>query len=360
MLSIAIPAYNCEDTIEYVINDVFQICNLGEHAIDFELLIANDGSTDNTLEKLYKIKENLALKIKDIDSKFRIITQQNFGVQAARNNLISVQRGDYIYFQDSDDRIVCKNLVKLYKAAVKEEADIAFANYIQFDTRSMQFKKPWQIEEGLKVYTGEDIKKCIHFQCIPPNRIYRKQFIVDNDIRFPTLKIGEDAYVHYVTVAQQRKIISLGENIYVYVLADGSASNTYDSRIKQIIIQFDQCEEFYKTHGYEGFLKELTDDRYYWYDGWMHKLLRYKDKELREQLFDLFSDSYMKKKTETGLSSQCIESKIKNQWFYKQQVTQTIFRGLRNVKLEAQTRCRGNGTKVTAVIDNFITHSCGS
>lgn len=90
--SVIIPLYNkaeyVEKTLRSVFNQTFQ---------DFELIIFDDGSTDNS----YSVAENVLAQTNDVN--FRLIHQQNAGVSCARNNGVDVSHGDYVCFLDADD-----------------------------------------------------------------------------------------------------------------------------------------------------------------------------------------------------------------------------------------------------------------
>lgn len=89
MISVVIPLYNKAHTIVNTLNTVI---NQTYH--DFEVVIVNDGSTDNGVEV---IKQNFN------DSRIRIINQKNAGVSAARNRGVDESRGDWVSFLDGDD-----------------------------------------------------------------------------------------------------------------------------------------------------------------------------------------------------------------------------------------------------------------
>ena len=89
LISIIVPVYNCEEYIEKCIDSI-----LHQTYQNFELIVINDGSKDNTLEKLKKyINKN----------KITIISIENNGVSNARNLGIKNSKGDYICFIDSDE-----------------------------------------------------------------------------------------------------------------------------------------------------------------------------------------------------------------------------------------------------------------
>ncbi len=109
MFSVIIPVYNGEKFIEKAIESVFSQTNT-----DWELIIVNDGSKDNTKEVLKKYENH---------EKIRVVHQENAGVSVARNNGFSVSKGEYIAFLDADDvwhenhLEVMGNLIEKYPAA---------------------------------------------------------------------------------------------------------------------------------------------------------------------------------------------------------------------------------------------------
>ena len=115
-ISLIIPVYNVEDYLEKALlsvqNQTFR---------DFEAIIVDDGSTDKSLEIIKKFCEK--------NSNFIFLTQKNKGPAAARNYGISVCKGDYIAFMDSDDYIEPEFLEMLYKTAIENDADITCCNF---------------------------------------------------------------------------------------------------------------------------------------------------------------------------------------------------------------------------------------
>lgn len=101
MISIVVPAYNAAGVIERCINSVLQ-----QTYSDFELLIVDDGSTDNTAE-LVAVRAAL-------DARIRLIQQANAGVSSARNTGIDAASGDLLCFIDSDDTVSANYLEILY------------------------------------------------------------------------------------------------------------------------------------------------------------------------------------------------------------------------------------------------------
>lgn len=105
MISIVIPLYNKEQTIINTLNSVFK-----QTYSNFEIVIINDGSTDNSVKI---INQNFD------DARIRIINQKNAGVSAARNKGIEESRGEWISFLDGDDEWLPNYLEEVQKAIEK-------------------------------------------------------------------------------------------------------------------------------------------------------------------------------------------------------------------------------------------------
>jgi glycosyltransferase involved in cell wall biosynthesis len=98
MFSIIIPLYNKAAYIEKAINSV-----LAQTFKEFELIIVNDGSTDDSFAKLTVICNQLSVENPEIFNKIKIVQQENQGVSTARNNGVKIAKYDYIAFLDADD-----------------------------------------------------------------------------------------------------------------------------------------------------------------------------------------------------------------------------------------------------------------
>ena len=119
-VSVIIPAYNAEETIKETIHSV-----LAQTYQNLELIVVNDGSTDNTLEMLQKID----------DKRLKIHSIENRGLPAARNFGLSVAIGKYISFIDADDLWIADKLDKQLRALEREpDAGIAYSWTVLIDS----------------------------------------------------------------------------------------------------------------------------------------------------------------------------------------------------------------------------------
>lgn len=121
LISVIVPAYNAEQTIERCLNSI-----LGGSYKEIEVIVVNDGSVDGTAHRISAIAEN--------DNRVNLINQQNTGVAGARNTGLSNASGKYIAWCDSDDWVEPDWLESLHKHIVEYDADIAICR-CQIDGR---------------------------------------------------------------------------------------------------------------------------------------------------------------------------------------------------------------------------------
>lgn len=114
LVSVIIPAYNAAKTLKATVESVFE-----QTFEDFEIIIVNDGSTDETLA--------LAESIAGTDERVRIISQPNRGVASARNNGIRAAAGEYVALLDADDLWVQHKLERQIEVLTKSVGEEVFA-----------------------------------------------------------------------------------------------------------------------------------------------------------------------------------------------------------------------------------------
>lgn len=196
-LSIIVPAYNVSEFIEECINSVLK----QKTEFKYELIVINDGSKDNTLDKINLFKE---------DSHLKIINQENRGFSGARNRGIDEAKGKYIMFLDSDD-LLCENSIeKLMKTAYDKNADIVQGAYYTFDKDKNKFytnMKP--IERDRRIDNKE-----ISVPGFPWGKVYKAQLF--EKVRFPLDFWYEDTIVNYLLARLSNKYVAISDYIYGY------------------------------------------------------------------------------------------------------------------------------------------------
>ena len=128
VLSISVAAYNLGEMIE---DNLKSFCDSGV-IDDIEVLVINDGSTDDTAKRA----EVFANKYPD---SIKVITQKNAGPGATVNNGIKNATGKYFRMVDGDDWVNPKDFAKLIKELKKTDVDVVFANYTPFHQRKQKY-----------------------------------------------------------------------------------------------------------------------------------------------------------------------------------------------------------------------------
>lgn len=171
-LSIIIPAYNCEKDIitacDSVINQGFR---------DFELLIVDDGSKDDTPAVVRRLAEK--------DSRIKPIFRVNGGPAKARNTGLDAAEGEYVVFLDCDDSLKDGALEKIADAADGCEMVIyGFSQNFLYDNREMLYipVPPFNTDT---YYSGNLLNPVW-------NKAFRREFLNENHVRFENLRYGED------------------------------------------------------------------------------------------------------------------------------------------------------------------------
>lgn len=199
--SIIIPTYNSEDKIitclENLINQSFS---------DFEILVINDGSTDNTMivvNKFISEHPNHNIKLYNI---------KNQGPGMARNYGIKHAQGQYIWFIDDDDSLFDDNsLLKVQD----ELTTFGFPDIMIFNIVEVRGSKERKYYFTHKSYTTDIYKTpdLLLKQQWPWCKIINREFLIETEVKFPALYIFEDIYF-FTDLYLQAKKISLSPNFY--------------------------------------------------------------------------------------------------------------------------------------------------
>ena len=114
-VSCIVPLYNVEQYLKDCVDSLLQISEIA-----VEIILVDDGSTDSSLE--------IAKQYADRYAQIKVIHQPNKGLSEARNRGLEVAKGEYIAFIDSDDWICPDRLVRLYRRAKRDNADLILGN----------------------------------------------------------------------------------------------------------------------------------------------------------------------------------------------------------------------------------------
>mgnify|MGYP000139978479 FL=1 len=215
-LSIIIPAYNAERYIKQCLDSILQ--NSKESLAKTEIIVINDGSTDNTLKILESYNHHKNIKIH---------TTKNQGVSAARNLGISLAKGEWVTFIDADDT-VNSNFSKVVSLVENSRSSfIIFSNY-DIETTDK------------KILTTKTLQSSMYLSG-PWSKVYNRQFLVKHKILFEKdILMGEDMLFNLEVIQNSYAIESYKMGFYNYRQNNSSATR----RFNQKIIESDK--KFYK------------------------------------------------------------------------------------------------------------------
>lgn len=211
LVSIIIPIYNSEKYLETCLYSI-----LKQTYSQFEVIMINDGSQDGSLEicKIFQRRSN----------KFQLIDQKNEGVDKARNKGLSICKGDYITFVDSDDYVE-ENWLKTYINALEKfpHCDwIVQGTIIDWRTSISKESLSEKLYEGNDVMEGFFLLEQRFLSGFTHNKLYKRAIIEEKEIQFRyTLK--EDLLFNMKYCQSISSLYILSEAYYHYIQrANGS------------------------------------------------------------------------------------------------------------------------------------------
>ena len=235
LISVIIPIYNVE---KYLIKCLESICN--QEFEDYEVILINDGSTDNSWNIAEKYREKYQDKIK-------LLNQENSGVSVARNTGLSYAKGKYVCFVDSDDYVEKTYLSELYKVAKKNNADLVFSAFRSVDEDGKVIK---YIGENRftpdKEYSFKESEELFLIQNAPWAKLYRKDIIEEYNLYFPPKVWYEDVIFTKEYLINTSKCVYCDEVLYNYLQRSGSAMNAQGERNLEIFGAIEEVTNYYK------------------------------------------------------------------------------------------------------------------
>lgn len=225
LFSVIVPAYNSEQFLSICIRSV-----LSQTEPDFELLIVDDGSSDNTLSILQKVSQT--------DSRIKVFHQENKGHTGARNTGLENATGNYVLFLDSDDGLEPDVLKRCKEVFQRDSSDIVIFGICQhFGIKTKQFQN--LVPDG-HYNLQEPDNGVLSNLLMAPNgtftfpkslsgKAFRRELITPCQLKIPSgIVMGEDglSFVHAVLLAKSVSVIS--DVNYLYYLRTDSVSHQKD------------------------------------------------------------------------------------------------------------------------------------
>ena len=229
-ISVIIPVFNAEEdlknAIESIINQTFGFENI-------EMVLVDDASTDNSksiIKNYQKDYENIKL----------VELEENSGLPGKPRSLgIEYASSDYIIFLDSDDTYEKEAFEILYATITKTNSDFVIsshfinlngekikANLIQTNEEIVSFKP---------LENQETFNKLSHNQLVAPwGKIFKKELLTKNNIKFPEDSLCEDTYFYFKSLINSSKVTILPQKyLYVYNVFENKNTAIHGHNIKK-------------------------------------------------------------------------------------------------------------------------------
>lgn len=214
VVSIIVPVYNSEKFLERCLQSLMK-----QSFLQFEVLLLDDGSTDNSL--------SICKEYAEADKRIRVFHTENQGVSATRNMGLKYAQGKYIRFVDADDYIPQESLEKLVKTIINADADLVIGRYMT--------NERW-------LYTGDvpEGQQSIEFMLnhlldyLPSffygvlwNKLYKTTVIRENQIDFMRdINWSEDMLFNMEYLMQCNTIYYIEDEVYYYERRKGTLSHS--------------------------------------------------------------------------------------------------------------------------------------
>lgn len=209
-VSVIVPCYNVAPYVDECMS------GLAEQTLGpMEIICVDDGSTDGTLELLYRWREK--------DNRLRVISQSNAGVSAARNAGLDAAEGKYVGFVDPDDRVDRRMFSRLLGAAEKNDADVVVCGCREFVEKDgvAVHEGGWSPDD--EFYPEERVEQfrrgSAWCRCVGPvyNKLVRRSLVEEHSLRFVVgLKEGEDLAFLLMLLPFAPRLRTLSDRFYHY------------------------------------------------------------------------------------------------------------------------------------------------
>ena len=250
-ISIVLPVYNACNYLDKCISSI-----LAQSYTNLELIIINDGSTDESEDV---IKKYLA------DSRVLYLKQDNAGVSAAVNRGIDEADGEYMTIIGNDDYIDHNMYETMISALKSADADMAVCdfNLVYEDGREAQLK--YSSIQNEEINIPEDLFKYAARCFINPksnnyswSRIYKTDIIRNSKIKFEKLPIGEDTLFNFKLLPHMRKVVLVENGFYNYLQRNSSVVHTVGKKQNLAKAYADQFESLYNYYVDNNFTKHMA------------------------------------------------------------------------------------------------------
>lgn len=244
-VSVIVPVYNTEKFLKKCIESI-----VNQTLKEIEIILINDGSTDNSSVICEEYSKKFPQKI-------RYINNKNIGCSATRNLGINLAKGEYIAFVDSDDYIEKEMYQEMYYKAKNENLDIVISGIKStfLDSNRIIYLYPKNI------FRKYDYLKNKNNMSYCTGKLFKKEQIIKNNISFPLdTHHGEDLYFSFINLIISKNIGHIEKCYYNYIYHGNNSVYNLDKRL-EIFVTFDKLYKYLFEKKYLG--NKLIQELFY-------------------------------------------------------------------------------------------------
>ncbi|WP_248722987.1 glycosyltransferase [Seonamhaeicola sp. ML3] len=246
-LSIVIPVYNVASYLDKCVRSCYEQ-DIPKDA--YEIILVNDGSTDNSLEICESLKKEFQSLI--------IISQENKGLSGARNTGLSAAKGEYVWFVDSDDWIEKNTLAEIINV-LKSKVDLAWLGHDTWSGGKTEKEfVPLEINQpvsGTDFFTNH-LNNLFYIWKF----IYRRDFLIENDLNFLEGILYEDLEFTPRALLKAQTCLTIPKVIYHYLIREGSiATNIKPKNIEHRFFILNELDKLFTSNIEDEFKAGLAN-----------------------------------------------------------------------------------------------------
>lgn len=201
--SIIVAVYNIEKYINQCVESI-----INQTYSNIEIILVNDGSTDNSLHILQEWKKK--------DKRIKIINKINGGLSSARNEGFKIATGEYIAYIDGDDWISLSMFEKLSHLINQfYQPEIITYSYIEYYSDELQYIKNYNINDNT-IYEGHLFFEKSAFKIQAWSKIYKKSFLNKIGLMFLKDRLHEDVSYTIPLILCANSVVNISEPLYYY------------------------------------------------------------------------------------------------------------------------------------------------
>ena len=279
LVSMVIPAYNAAEFIARSMDTV-----LAQSFMELELIVVNDGSTDETQEIIDWYKERYP--------RIKGLYQKNAGQAVARNLGVEYADGDYISFMDSDDMIRPDMIEKLYDSIAKNNCDIAMTSAYQVTNEGYEVVSAYPIAEDTPVPFEEFFEHYLRYAYpVVWGKLYRRLLVKEHPI--PKTTYEDSAWMPCI-LSYADKICYLNERLYEYDRIIRNVTYVHTARRKSVEEQYEDRRDyvlFFLKNGNPKRMDMLKRLAMGYATGFVNSFSYFRFKELKDEIEQFHNNS---------------------------------------------------------------------